>query len=164
MTVARLSGRLAGGSTGPGVPSLLARTVSSWSDGVRDDLDALPGGGDRLRPGPRRGNFDGSAASAADEAGGGVQYAVAQGLRLGPGQVAVQGQELQPGQQDGGGHGRVKPGLVQPVVVGGEMSEAGVLAGADDVLDAGVDAVCGVNVGALPAPASGRGGQVRHPE
>ena len=44
------------------------------------------------------------------------------------------------------------------------MSQAGVLAGADDVLDAGVDAVRGVEVGALAAPAPGRGGQVRHPQ
>jgi hypothetical protein len=33
------------------------------------------------------------------------------------------------------------------------MTESGVLAGADDVLDAGVDAVGGVDVGALAAPA-----------
>ena len=44
------------------------------------------------------------------------------------------------------------------------MSQAGVLPGADHVLDAGVDAVRGVDVGALAAPAPGRGGQVRHPQ
>ena len=39
------------------------------------------------------------------------------------------------------------------------MSQAGVLAGADDVLDAGVDAVRGVDLGALarqPLVAAGR--------
>ena len=72
--------------------------------------------------------FADSAASAADEADGGAQDAVAQGLWLCCGDVAVQGQELQPGQQDAGGHSGVKPGLVQPVVIW-EMSQAGVLAG-----------------------------------
>ena len=44
------------------------------------------------------------------------------------------------------------------------MAEPGVLAGADDVLDAGVDAVRGVNVCALAPPAPGRGGQVGDPQ
>ncbi len=56
---------------------MLAGTGSCWSGWVRDGLDALPGGGDRLCPGPGGGDFQGSAASAADEAGGGVQDAVA---------------------------------------------------------------------------------------
>ena len=86
-----------------------------------------------------------------------------QRLRLCPGEFAVQGQELQPGQQDAGDHGGVEPRLVQPVVMRWEMSQVGVLPGADDVLDAGVDAVRGVDVGALAPPAPGRGGQVRHP-
>ena len=46
-----------------------------------DGLDALPGGDDLLRPGPGRGDFQGSAASAADEAGGRVENAVTQRLR-----------------------------------------------------------------------------------
>jgi len=37
----------------------------------------------------------------------------------------------QPGQQDAGDHGRVEPRLVQPVVMRGEMSQAGLLAGAE---------------------------------
>jgi len=69
---------------------------------VRDGLDARPGGGDLLCPGPGGGDLQGSAAAAADEAGGGVQDAVAERLRLCCGEVAVQGQELQPGQQDAG--------------------------------------------------------------
>ena len=36
--------------------------------------------------------------------------------------------------------------------------------GVDDVLDAGVDAVRGVDVGALAAPASGPGGQIGDPQ
>ena len=44
------------------------------------------------------------------------------------------------------------------------MPEAGVLAGADQVLDAGVDPVACAGVGALAAPASRVLGQVRHPQ
>ena len=90
MTAARLSGRVAGGSTGPGVPFLLAGTGFSWSDRVRGY--ALPGGGDLFGPGPGRSDLEGPAASAADQAGGCVQEAVAQRLRLCFRQVAVQGQ------------------------------------------------------------------------
>jgi hypothetical protein len=61
--------------------------------------------------------FQGPAASAVDEAGDGAQDTVAQRFRLRSCEVAVQGQELQPGQQDAGGHGGVEPGLVQPVVM-----------------------------------------------
>ena len=45
-----------------------------------------------------------------------------------------------------------------------EMSQPGVLPGADDVLDPGVDAVGGVGVGALAPPAPGASGQVRRPQ
>jgi hypothetical protein len=50
---------------------------------VRHRLDALPGGDDLAGPGPGGGDLEGPAAPAADEAGGGVQEAVAQCLRLG---------------------------------------------------------------------------------
>ena len=43
------------------------------------------------------------------------------------------------------------------------MPQAGVFAGADDVLDAGVDAVRGVDVGALAAPPSGDGSAADRP-
>src|SRR6266516_6103485 len=45
-----------------------------------------------------------------------------------------------------------------------EMTEPGVLRGADHVLDAGVDTVGGVDVGALAAPAPRVLGQVRRPQ
>src|ERR1700722_5011642 len=147
------------GSTGPGVPFFLAGTGFSWSEWVRYCLDALPGGGDLVGPGPGRGDLEGPAASAADEAGGCVQEAVAQRLRLCFRQVAVQGQQLQPGQQDAGGHGGVEPGLVDFVIVGGEVSQSGALPGADDVLNAGVDPVGGVGVGALAPPSPRFSGQ-----
>jgi hypothetical protein len=44
------------------------------------------------------------------------------------------------------------------------MPGAGVLLGADDVLDAGVDTVRCVDVGAPATPAPRRGGQVGDPE
>ena len=57
MTVAWLADRAAGLSRAPGFPTLLAGTGSRWSEGVRGGLDALPGGGDRLCPGPGGGDF-----------------------------------------------------------------------------------------------------------
>ena len=41
MTVARLAGRVAGGSTGPGVSFLLGGMGLCWSGGVRDGLEVL---------------------------------------------------------------------------------------------------------------------------
>ena len=117
MTVGRLSGRLAGGFHWPrGVPFLLAGMGFGWSGGMRYRVDALPGGDDVLGPGPVHGDLEGSASSAADEAGGGVQEAVAQCLRLCAGKVAAQGDEPQSGQEDAGGHGGVEPGLVDLVI------------------------------------------------
>src|SRR6266516_873472 len=77
MTVARLAGRLAGVPRSPKCPFLPGGTGSGWSGGVRDGLDAVPCGGDRLGPGPTDGDFQGSAAPAVHEAGSGVQDAVA---------------------------------------------------------------------------------------
>jgi hypothetical protein len=114
MTVARLAGRVARVPCSAGFPSLLGGIGLRCSGGVRDGLDVLPGSDDLLRSGPGHGDSQGSAAPAADEAGGGVQDAVAQHLRLGSCEVAVQGQELEPGQQDAGDHGDVEPCLVQP--------------------------------------------------
>jgi len=91
MTVARLADRAAGVPRAPGFPFLARWDGFAGSGGLRDGLDALPGGGDRLCPGPGGGDFQGSAASAADEAGGGAKDAVAQGLRLCCGEAAVQG-------------------------------------------------------------------------
>src|SRR5215471_9896903 len=84
---------------------------------------------------------------------GGVQDTVAQRLGLGFGQVAVEGEELEPGEQDLRHHGCGQPRLVELVVVGGEPADPGLLAGADGILDPGVHAVAGVDVGVLPAPA-----------
>src|SRR6266581_2123480 len=125
MTVARLSGRVAGAPRAPWVSFLAWRDVFALVRWVLDRLDALPGGDDRICPGPGLGDFQAPAAPAADQSGGGVQDPVAQGLRLCLREVAVQGDELQPGQQDAAGHGRVEPRLVDLVIVRGEMAEPG---------------------------------------
>ena len=77
MTVAWLSGQVAGGSTVPGSPSLLAGTVSCCSGGLRQRVDPLPRGRDRLGPWPGRLDFQAAAPAAADQPGGGVQDLVA---------------------------------------------------------------------------------------
>ena len=63
--------------------------------------DPFPGVHDGGCPGPGGGDLEAAAPGAAGEACGGVQDAVAQGLGLGPGQRAVEGQQPQPGQQGG---------------------------------------------------------------
>jgi hypothetical protein len=88
------------GSTGPGWVSAGRRDGFAQVSRGREDGDPLPGLGDRLGPWPVRGDLPASAASAADQAGGGVQDAVAQRLRLGCGKITVQGDQLEPAQQD----------------------------------------------------------------
>ena len=115
------------------------RDGSAWSGCLRERVDALPRGRDRVSPWPGRLDFQAPFPSASDQPAGGVQHAVAQRLGLGPGEVAVQGQELEPGEQDLPGHRRGQPRGVDPEVKGREMAQAGILAGADRVLDPGLD-------------------------
>ncbi len=75
---------------------------------------------------------------AAGQPGGGVQDPVAQGLGLGFGEVAVEGEQLQPGEQGGGGQGCGQPRGVGGQRAGGEPAQPAVFAGADAVLDPGV--------------------------
>ena len=81
---ARLAGRVAGGSTGPGV-SLFGGTGGVWSGWVREVVDACPGAGDVGCPGPGSGDFQVALLSAVGQSGGGVEEAVAQGLGFGAG-------------------------------------------------------------------------------
>ena len=60
-----------------------------------------------------------------------MQDPVAQCLGFGAGQVAVQGDEPQPGQQGRGGQGRGQPCGVDPEVKGGEPAEPAVFPCAD---------------------------------
>ena len=75
--------------------------------------------------------------------GGGVQELVAQLLWFSGGQLPVQEHRLGPGEQVSGGQGELEPDGVDLEVAGGEPAVAGVLAGADAVLDPGVRAVAG---------------------
>ena len=71
--------------------------------------DPGPGGGDGLCPGPGGGDSQPPLATAADQLGGGVQDPVTSGLWFCSGQVVVQGDEPQPGQQDRGDQGDGQP-------------------------------------------------------
>ena len=68
-----------------------------------------------------------AAALALHDPPGGVQDLVAQGLGLCFGQVAVQGEEPEPGQQVAGDGGGLAPGGVDLVVPGRQMAQAGAL-------------------------------------
>jgi hypothetical protein len=69
-------------------------------------------GHDGAGPWPGCRDFQVAAPSAAHQPGSGVQDAVAQSFRLGFGEVAVEGQQPEPGQQDGGGQRGGHPRLV----------------------------------------------------
>jgi hypothetical protein len=95
-------------SWGPPVVGLAADVVSRGGDG-RDPVER---GGDLFGPGPGGGDAQRAAALPADEPGGGVQDAVAQPFRFGQGQLAIEGEQLEPGDEVGGDRGRDAPGLV----------------------------------------------------
>src|SRR5262249_48544480 len=125
----------AGGSTGPGgSPFLVAGMVPWWSGWVRQGGDPVPGGHDRGCPRPGCGDLQVAPPAAAGEPGCGVQEAVSQGLGLGVGEGAVEGEQPEPGEQGRGGQGGGQPGLVDGEQGGGELADSGVLAGADVVL------------------------------
>ena len=155
MTVFRLAGRCRGVPQAPNRSPQVAGTGSRRSAGVGDGGDPLPGPDDRLSPWPVRGNLPASAASAADQAADVVQDAVAQRLRLGSGEIAVQGDQLEPAEQDLRGHRGGHPGLVDDLeLVRREAADPGVLPGADGVFDPGMDPMGGSQcIGILPPPA-----------
>jgi hypothetical protein len=141
-----------------------SRDGSRWSGCLRERFDALPRGRDRLGPRPGRLDFQAPFPPAADQAGRGVKHPVAQRPGLGSGQVTVQGQELEPGEQDLPGHRRGQPRGVDPEVKGREMADPAVFPGPDRVLDPGLDPVRDVDIGGLAQPASGVRGPVRGPQ
>ena len=65
-------------------------------------------------------------------------------LGFGLGEVAVQGEQLEPGDQVGGDRGDLDPHLVDVELPGREPAEAGVLGDPDAVLDPGVGPVPGL--------------------
>ena len=82
---------------------------------------------------------------AAGDAGGGVQQPVAQRLGFGAVQVGLVGEQhrLRKGQQVGGDQRELDSDRVDVLVPRRQMPWAGVLAGADPVLDPGVRPVPG---------------------
>ena len=121
-------------------------------------------GHDALGPGPTGLDLQAAPSSAAAQPGGGVQNAVAERLRLGAGQGAVQGKQPEPGQHGGGGQGGGLPRLVHRQRGGGVLADAAVFPGADGIFDPGMDPLSGVDVGILAQPALGVCGPVRSPQ
>jgi hypothetical protein len=122
MTVARLAGRWPGFHGPRGFLPWVAGTSCRWSGGLRECGDPGPGGGNGIGPGPGQGDFQLTAAAAAGQPGGGVQDPVAQGLWLGFGEVAVEGEQPEPGQQGRRGQRGSQPGGVEREVMGGELA------------------------------------------
>ena len=87
------------------------------SRGLRQGAEAGPGGGYRGGPRPGSGDVQPAPSPAADQSGGGVQDLVAQGFGVGAGQVAVEGQQAQPGQQGGNDQGGGQPGRIDREVM-----------------------------------------------
>ena len=81
-----------------------------------------------------------------------MQEPVAEGLGFGPVQVGfvVQEHRLRQGEQVRGDQGELDPNLVDVGGPGGQVPDAGVLAGPDAVFDAGVSAVPGIEERQLP--------------
>src|SRR6266567_9505398 len=76
MTVARLAGRVRGFHGPRGCPSWVAGTAWGWSGGLRERVDALPRGRDRVGPWPAGLDFQAAPSPAADQAGRGMQHPV----------------------------------------------------------------------------------------
>ena len=100
VTVILASGYDSGPAVGPGgrgfhrprgFSFLDRRDGLRWSGCLRERVDALPRGGDRIGPRPGRLDFQAPFPPAADQPGRGVKHPVAQRLGFGFGQVAVQG-------------------------------------------------------------------------
>lgn len=91
------------------------------------------------------------AALAFDDPPGGMQDLVTQGLWFRFGQVAVEGEEPQPGQQVAGDGGGLAPGGIDLVVSRGQMSQAGAFRAADLVFGSGLGTVAGFEELDLPA-------------
>src|SRR5712692_89851 len=109
--------------------------------GRRQRPEPAEGGEKRLCPGPAPRQAKPGAPARADHLAGDVEEALAQALRLGPGELAVEAEDPRPGEQVLGRQGELEPGLVVVEAVEGEVSHPRVLAGADLVLDPGAVAV-----------------------
>jgi hypothetical protein len=103
-----------------------------------DQRQPLEGVGQFACPGPGAREADPDPPLATGDPGGDVQQPVAQLLGFCGGEGAVEEHGLGPGEQVRGGEGELQPDGVDLEVAGREAAVAGVLAGADAVLDAGV--------------------------
>ena len=163
MTIARLAAGWPGVPRAPGCPFLVAGTGSCSSRCLRERVDALPGGGDRLGPWPGCLDFHAAPQAAAHEAGGGVQLIGRSVFSSARARSPSRASSLSQASRMQAIMAAVSRG-VDLEVKGREMAQPGVLAGADRVLDPGLDAVGGVDVRVLAQPAFRARGPVRHPQ
>ena len=126
-------------------------TVGPWSGRCREGQDAAERGGELVGPGPVGWDVQPAVALASGDPGGGVQQGVPQPFGFGRGEVAVQGEVAQPGEQVDGEGDDLAPGFVDAPGLGREPAQAGGFRGAHAVLDAGVDPVAGLEALQLPA-------------
>ncbi len=101
-------------------------------------------------------------ALSAGDPGCGVQQPIPEGLGFCAVQLGLVGEQhrLGQGEQVRGDQGEFGPDFVDVLVPGGQVPEAGVLAGSDPVLDPGVRAVAGFQERQLPAGCVGGEGLV----
>src|SRR5487761_1854715 len=105
-------------------------------------------GDEKADPPPRSLQAQMKPAPAAAEAAGYVEQAVAQALRLPSSWHSGRQQELTgPGHQVGGHEHQLEPRLVGSEVAEGKVPQPGLLAAANPVLDAGVAAMEGLEIG-----------------
>ena len=107
----------------------------------RDRAQPLERGDERVGPGPVAVELEVGAAAVTDELAGDVQQPVTEAFRFGGRELAGQADQLGPAEQVLGDQRELEPGLVVLEGVVREVAHAGVLAGADAVLDAGAAAV-----------------------
>ena len=86
-----------------------------------------------------------------------VQQPIPERLWFGLGQVSVESQHLEPGDQVGGDHGQRQPGLVDAELPRREPAQAGVLGVTDPVLNPGMGPMPGLKE--LQSAAVGVGGE-----
>ena len=123
-----------------------ASAACDWSSGSRprlrrslsralDRAQPRERGDERGRPWPVGLEAQSGAAAVTDDPAGGVKQPVAQSLGLGDRELTVKADQLRPREEVLGDQRDLQPGLVVLEGVVGEVAHAGVLAGADAVLD-----------------------------
>jgi hypothetical protein len=113
------SGWRSGGGS-PRVPWVGGTIGSVGLGGRRDDHDPAERVKDVGGPRPSGGDAEVASPAAAGEPGGHVQYPEAQQLRLSLGEVAVEGERLERGDEVCGDRGELHSCLVDGVLAGGE--------------------------------------------